>query len=314
MGRRKAAISGQLADLDLRLLRVFRAVVDAGGFSQAELSLNLANSTICNHIADLEKRLDMRLCERGRAGFRLTEHGRLVYDASLELLQAVEQFQHRVNDSHGQVLGELQLGMAEHMLSISQLPMVDALRQFSQQAPAVQVQISTLASHEVIPAVTDGRIKLGITVLHQRADHLYQLPLFEEEMQLFCGRGHPLWDIPLCGQHAELLEQYKVVESPRLQPGREQFPEMIRWNRHGSAYHQEARAALILTGHYLGYLPRHMVESWGWQSQLKAVFEEGYSYRNRYYALARPQPERDPVLRCFLDCLKGEVQQETLAL
>jgi len=310
MGRRTAAIKGQLADMDLRLLRVFRAVVDAGGFSQAELTLNLANSTICNHIADLEKRLDMRLCERGRGGFRVTEHGQLVYDASLELLRALEQFQHRVNESHGQVLGELQLGMAEHMLSIPHGLMVETLRHFSEQAPAVQVQISTLASHEVIPAVTDGRIRVGITVLHQPADHLHQTELFAEQMLLYCGEGHPLWDMPAEQMKPAQLEEYKVVESPRLQPGRERFPEMSRWNRHGSAYHQEARAALILTGHYLGYLPRHLVESWGWQDQLKPVFEAEYVYQNRYYALTRKQPEKDPVIRCFLDCLNRSNQTD----
>lgn len=304
MGRRKAAISGQLADMDLRLLRVFRAVVEAGGFSQAELKLNLANSTICNHIADLEKRLDMRLCERGRAGFRLTDHGQLVYDASQELLQALEQFQNRINDSHGQVLGELQLGLAEHMLSIPQGMMVDTLRHFSEQAPEVQVQISTLASHEVIPAVTDGSIKVGITVLHQSAEHLHQTELFDEEMLLYCGQGHPLWGCRPQDMTADMLEHYKVVESPRLQPGRERFPEMANWNRHGSAYHQEARAALILTGHYLGYLPRHLVESWGWQNQLKPIFADRFGYQNRYFAITRKQPEKDPVIRCFLECLQ----------
>lgn len=307
MGRRKTALSGQLADMDLRLLRVFKAVVEAGGFSNAEIALNLANSTICNYIADLEKRLDMRLCERGRGGFRLTEHGQRVYDASLELLQAIEQFQNQVNSSHGQVLGQLSLGMAEHMLGMPRSLMVDSLTRFSASAPAVQVQISTMASHDIIPAVTDGRIKLGITVLHQNADHLHQVELFEEEMQLYCAKGHPLWNLAEDQLSAEMLHHYKVVESPRLQPGREIFPEMQQWNRHGSAYHQEARAALILTGHYLGYLPRHLVESWGWQGQLRPVFTAQYSYSNRYYAVTRAQPEKDPVIRCFLDCLQASM-------
>ena len=92
MGRKKAAISGQLADQDLRLLRVFKGVVEAGGFSAAEMQLNLANSTISNYISDLEKRLGMRLCERGRGGFSLTQQGQTVYEATLELLNALDQF------------------------------------------------------------------------------------------------------------------------------------------------------------------------------------------------------------------------------
>ena len=48
---------GKLSDQDLRLLRIFKSVADSGGFSQAELSLNLALSTISRHVKDLETRL-----------------------------------------------------------------------------------------------------------------------------------------------------------------------------------------------------------------------------------------------------------------
>ena len=35
------ALLGQLGNVDVRLLRVFRAVVDSGGVSAAELELNI---------------------------------------------------------------------------------------------------------------------------------------------------------------------------------------------------------------------------------------------------------------------------------
>ena len=66
---------GQLSDMDLRLLRVFRVVADCGGMAAAELELNIGSSTISRHIKDLETRLGFRLCRRGRAGFPLTPWG-----------------------------------------------------------------------------------------------------------------------------------------------------------------------------------------------------------------------------------------------
>ena len=50
MGKKKAALSRQLADIDLKLLNVFKSVVDYGGVSAAQIPLNLANSTISNYI------------------------------------------------------------------------------------------------------------------------------------------------------------------------------------------------------------------------------------------------------------------------
>ena len=68
----------QLETVDLRLLRLFMTIVEAGGFSAAQSELNLSLSTISTHFADLETRLGLRLCRRGRSGFQLTPEGQAV--------------------------------------------------------------------------------------------------------------------------------------------------------------------------------------------------------------------------------------------
>ena len=54
-GRARAAL-GQLGDMDLRLLRVFKAVVECGGMSAAELELNIGSSTLSRHMKDLDRK------------------------------------------------------------------------------------------------------------------------------------------------------------------------------------------------------------------------------------------------------------------
>ena len=88
------ALLGNVTDNDLRLLRVFRAVVDCGGFAAAELELNINRSTISRHIKDLEIRLGVTLCRRGRGGFSLTSEGETVYASALKMMGAMEEFQH----------------------------------------------------------------------------------------------------------------------------------------------------------------------------------------------------------------------------
>ena len=51
----------QLTDLDLRLIRVSLAIVDAGGVSPAQATLNVGQSTISTQLATLETRLGYRL-------------------------------------------------------------------------------------------------------------------------------------------------------------------------------------------------------------------------------------------------------------
>ena len=69
---------GRLSDLDLRLVRVFLAVVDASGVSAAQMTLNVGSSTISTQLATLETRLGFRLCDRGRGGFKLTPKGAML--------------------------------------------------------------------------------------------------------------------------------------------------------------------------------------------------------------------------------------------
>ena len=65
----------QVQDTDLKLLRIFETIVRCGGFAAAQPILNIGASSISEYMSQLETRLGLRLCERGRAGFRLTEEG-----------------------------------------------------------------------------------------------------------------------------------------------------------------------------------------------------------------------------------------------
>jgi len=77
---------------DLRLLRIFQAVVRHKGFAAAQDELGLNPGTISNHISHLETRFGVRLCERGRKGFSMTPDGVRILEAAENLLRSVENF------------------------------------------------------------------------------------------------------------------------------------------------------------------------------------------------------------------------------
>jgi len=107
------ALLGQIGDVDLRLLRVFKAVADCGGLAAAELELNIAMSTISRHLKDLELRLGLVLCRRGRAGFALTPEGEQLYEAAEQLLGATETFRTHLHEIHRRLGGELHVALFE---------------------------------------------------------------------------------------------------------------------------------------------------------------------------------------------------------
>src|SRR5947209_7309346 len=99
----------ELLDLDLRLIRIFLALVDAGGVSAAQPTLNMSQSTISTHLATLEARLGFRLCERGRSGFRLTPKGTTFVDSSRHLLNTLNDFSVSVRNMDRKLVGTLNI-------------------------------------------------------------------------------------------------------------------------------------------------------------------------------------------------------------
>ncbi len=299
MGFKKVAIGGQLADIDIKLLRVFKAVVDANGVTSAETTLNLANSTITNYLSDLEKRLDMRLCERGRKGFNLTRQGQLVYDASLELLSAMQKFRTTINDSHQLLKGDLHLMCAEHTLGMDNYCIVNTLDEFLASAPNVNIKVSVMEANIVVGAINSGQADIGITVPIQDFAPLQAIDLFSEQMLLYCSRTHPLFT----KSHSEIksidLTDYKFVESPRLRAGQEPYKAMKEWNIVSQAHHQEARMSLIMSGHFLGYLPSQLVSQWGVNDQLKPILAEKYGYINTFKSLSSKSSNNKPLIELF---------------
>ncbi|RUW22501.1 LysR family transcriptional regulator, partial [Mesorhizobium sp. M1A.F.Ca.IN.020.06.1.1] len=82
---------------DIRLLKIFTSIVEAGGLAPAQDELNISLSTISGHLTALEARLRLTLAQRGRAGFRLTPKGQSVYEEARRLFGAIDSFDVRMH-------------------------------------------------------------------------------------------------------------------------------------------------------------------------------------------------------------------------
>lgn len=144
MSRRPDPLA-QVSDFDIRLLKIYRSVVECGGFSAAENVLGIGRSAISQQMNDLEQRLGLRLCQRGRAGFSLTEEGREVYHSALQLLSALETFRTEVNGLHQHLRGELNIGLTDNLVTLPHMRITHALAELKDRGPDVRIQIRMIA-------------------------------------------------------------------------------------------------------------------------------------------------------------------------
>lgn len=293
---------GQLSDADLRLLRVFKAVVDCGGMAAAELELNLAMSTISRHVKDLETRLGLVLCRRGRAGFALTPEGEQICAATEQLLAATDAFRSSLHDVHRRLAGDLHVAVFEKTVSNPKARISQAVAAFRQQAPQVtlHMHVGTIAMIE--RGVIDGQYHLGIIPEHRRSDSLAYDALFNETMYLYAGQGHPWFgDATGCHGWADLRRQDLAAlgyHSPNMALTHER-----RLERAATASDQEAVATLVLSGAYVGFLPDHYAQAFVDAGRMRAVAPRTLFYRCSFAGIRRRAPAPLRVAETFRQAL-----------
>ncbi len=291
---------GRLSDLDLRLVRVFLAVVEAGGVSAAQIALNVGASTISTQLSTLETRLGFRLCERGRGGFQLTPKGTAFAEMAYGLMSAISDFHQGARSLDKQLVGNLRIGMIGHMPAEQNSRISAAIARFRRRDEAVRMTLLVRSPGELEERLLNGQLDLAIAYFWHRAPTLQFIPLFTERQEAYCSREHPLFS--RAGQlQAEDVSQcdWAWRSYPLPDTGLAGLPSHVG----ATADNMEALAVLIFSGHHLGFLPRHFAAPYVAQGLLAPLNSSTLCYDTHFFAVTRPRRQTSAVTRAFLDDL-----------
>jgi DNA-binding transcriptional LysR family regulator len=296
-----------VADIDLKLLRIFVAIVEAGGFSLAQASLGLTASTISIRMKELERRVGFTLCERGRKGFRLTSRGRLVFEESRQLIALVDGFASKVGKFRSELSGSLSLGVVDALATNPLLSLAKVIREFSQSADRVFIDLKVASRPQLEPLVLSGQIDAAIGPFTQSYVGLRRRSLFVEEHSVYCGRDHPLFDVAGCIGDVAAIADHAVVARA--------YCEEFDLNRFGpvqvlsSTDSMEGVLTLILSGLYIGYLPTHFADYWVKRGDMRPIANRKLGYRSQHAVLTRAHKEQ-PLLLAFETALLRQANKK----
>jgi LysR family transcriptional regulator, transcriptional activator for bauABCD operon len=295
---------GQVSDFELRLLRVFRVVVECEGFTAAETELGITRSTISKHISDLETRLGARLCERGRSGFALTPEGRIVYEATAQLLMAVEEFRSRINQFHADLVGELHIGLIDTIVTMEESGLLRALTQYTRQNTNVRLNIMVGTEGEIDRAVRDRRLHVGVTVQRGNVPGVSVTSLATETSYLYCARGHEAFDVSDEEIRLEDISRYQMV---RHGYSESESKIIKRWNlsAQSTSHQTEGIMLLVLTGSYVGFLPDHFARRWEEEGRIRRLLPDKLQKATEVIAITHQAAQANPVVRQFLSFLSA---------
>jgi DNA-binding transcriptional LysR family regulator len=170
--------------MELRQLRYFVAIADAGNISRAAKKIFLTQPALSRQIKALEEELGLCLLERQAHSIRLTPAGELLLPEARELLQRAEQMLDRVRAAgHG-------VRLRAGMLSAT-------VETFMQSHPDARVELFDLSTAEMLAGLEDGQLDVAVTVGQQHETRgLKWTPLLRAPWELAVNRNHPLAQRP----------------------------------------------------------------------------------------------------------------------
>lgn len=299
---------GQVSDADLRLLRIYKTVVESGGFSAAEVELNISRAAISISMADLETRLGFRLCQRGRSGFSLTEEGSKVYQYTLQLLSSIEDFRTQINGLHEKLKGDLNIGITDNLVTMPRMVITNSVSALKEKGPDVTLNIRMIPPNDIEKGVLDGSLHIGMVPDLRLLAGLEYLPLYRENSQLYCSNTHPFYDL-----NDEDISPEQIAKLDAVVPAYAQTPEikakLQQLNATATATDREGIAFLILTGSYIGYLPDHVAEVWVKEGKMRSLLNSQFNFDTGFSAITRKGASSNLVLETYLAELSSEISK-----
>lgn len=303
-----------ISDIDLRLLRVFRAVVEAGGFTNAQALLNISQSTISNHMTQLESRLGFKLCNRGRGGFSLTEEGATFYGHLARFFQALQDLEEQSMELRSGLSGRLRIGMIDNLITDPACRLRVALDRFFQLPDnAVHCSLDVLAPPDMERLLLAGELDAAIGIFGGQTPGLRYQALYRERDVLVCNARHPLAAISDPAALSHMIPQAEKVI--RVFLGTAEFPFLHARDESvmASVTSVEAAAMLLLSGPFIGFLPHHYAKPWLETGELVALQPERFLRHSVISLVTRNvDTQQTSALRAFLNCLEDQPDSQAV--
>ncbi|MBA3767933.1 MAG: LysR family transcriptional regulator [Acidobacteria bacterium] len=179
--------------LEIRHLKLIKAVAQEGSVTKAGSRLHLTQSALSHQLRDAEEKLGTPLFTRLNKRMILTPAGeRLLSSADTvlgEIKRAEEDIRQIALNREGILRLSTQCYTCYHWLP-------SMLKLFHQKYPRTEVQIMVEATRRPIEALLDGKLDLAIVSSPVRNNKVAYKPLFQDELVAIIKPHHPLASRP----------------------------------------------------------------------------------------------------------------------
>jgi LysR family transcriptional regulator for metE and metH len=175
--------------LEVRHLRLVRAIADQGNVTRAAGRLHLSQSAVSHQLLDLERDLDARLFDRVGKRMVPTATGARLIAAARRLLDDLADVERELAAHRGDARVPLRI-TTSCFTSYNWLPL--ALTHFGDNHPQVELDIVLEATRRAMPALIADEVDLAIVTDPPRDESWARVELVASELIALASPQHPI--------------------------------------------------------------------------------------------------------------------------
>ena len=177
--------------MELRHLRYFVAIADAGHFTRAAKALGIGQPPLSQQIQQLERELGLSLFHRLPRGVQLTEAGQAFADDARRVLRDVDQAVERARRVARGELGRIRVGMINSAPFHPLIPQV--IREFRRRYPNVGFSLEERTTPGLVTAVRNETVDVAfVRPIHGSHEGLGIEAVIDEDLMVALPAGHAL--------------------------------------------------------------------------------------------------------------------------
>ena len=171
--------------ITLRQLEVFAEVLKSGSTTQASQMLALSQSGVRGGLRDVDGQLGVQLFDRVGNRLVVNEHGRLLYPLALALLERALEIEQLFRGDNGAIRVYASSTIGNYILP-------EIIARYRRDLPDLPLELSVGNSQDVINAVADLRVDIGLIEGPCHAADIIAEPWLEDELVVFAAPDSPL--------------------------------------------------------------------------------------------------------------------------
>lgn len=177
--------------INLHHLRLFTAIVDHSGFTNAARALRLSQPAISKSLSELERQLHVALFDRSGKSVVLTDAGRTLYARASELFGIERVAERELRELRGLKRGSVRVGASTTIGTYILPPYLGRLRT---RHPNIRIRSINANTRTVLRLLLEFRVDVALVegpVTHPRVE---VLPWREDELVVIAPPDHPLFE------------------------------------------------------------------------------------------------------------------------